>query len=66
MNYKLKYQLLIGKMVGLIGFDKTQELIKEVNNVFINKELCEHKFISVGHQANGHRECLKCGKRIDF
>jgi hypothetical protein len=29
---KLKYQLFIGKVIEIIGYDKTLELLKECNN----------------------------------
>jgi lipopolysaccharide biosynthesis regulator YciM len=33
-NEKLKYQLFIGKVSCEIGFDKTNQLLKEVNETF--------------------------------
>jgi hypothetical protein len=33
-NEKLKYQLFIGKVSCEIGFDKTNQLLKEVNESF--------------------------------
>ncbi len=33
-DYKLKNQLFIGKVIDVIGFDKTLELLKECENAF--------------------------------
>jgi hypothetical protein len=27
---------------------------------------CEHQWKSIGHQFNGHQECVKCGKTKAF
>ena len=66
MDNKLKYQLLIGKVVDEIGLVKTTILLEEIKDAFTDPNECKHKYQRFGYPANGHQECIKCGKQIDY
>ena len=40
--------------------------IYELEKQLTEKEYCDHNWKYIGHQANGHKECTKCGEQGDY
>ena len=37
-RYKIMYEILLGKVVGIVGMDKAIEIAKEINEVIVKAE----------------------------
>jgi len=46
------------------AIEKLEEIDKQCLQMFDYG--CNHKWLSIGHQMNGHQECEKCGKTKPF